>query len=246
MGTNIHFILQKKGGTGKSLLATTFFQFLLAKGLVVSGIDTDPSNKTFANYKALKITELELLGSEKKVDSRKFDVMVEGICKHPEGSHVVIDSGASCFHDLISYFVESQALEMLQEDGHDIWLHIPIIGGPGTLFSIECFGQLVEIFENIPIIIWKNYFFGEISYGKKSFEEFDIYIKHKNRVEGIIEIPHKNAGTFGKDIQIMQAQGLTYEEVINSVSSSTPMMTRQRVKTFWRETYDAIDKAMVF
>lgn len=244
MGNTIHFVLQKKGGAGKSLIASTLFQFLAVKGYGVAGIDTDPSNKTFAKYLDLQVTKLELLGHDKKVDSRLFDTMLEIIYELPEGTHVVIDSGASCFHELISYLDESKALAMIQESGHQVYFQIPIVGGPGTVFSIDCLGELAEIFEDIPIIIWKNYFFGEISARNKTLEEFEIFLKYSDRIEGIIEIPQKNLGTYGKDIQIMQAQGMTYDQA--TTAATMPLMTRQRIKTFWAETCAAIDKAVVF
>ncbi len=244
MGATIHLVLQKKGGAGKSLISSAFYQYLLTNGHSVMGIDTDPSNKTFAKYKALKIVEFELLGSDKKVDARMFDTMLEAIYKLPEGSHVVIDSGASCFHDLVSYFVESNALTMLQEHGHEPYFHIPIIGGSGVTFSAECFGELAETFPSIPIYVWKNYYFGEISFRNKPFDEFDVYENFKARVEGIVEIPHRNPVTFGKDIEIMQAQGMTYDEIITS--ATMPLMTRQRMKTFWNEISAAIGNSMVF
>ena len=47
----IHLTLQGKGGVGKSLVATVLAQYLREKGKDVRCIDTDPVNRTFAQYR---------------------------------------------------------------------------------------------------------------------------------------------------------------------------------------------------
>jgi len=42
----IHFILQGKGGVGKSLIAALLAQYLHGRGLEVYCFDTDPINAT--------------------------------------------------------------------------------------------------------------------------------------------------------------------------------------------------------
>ena len=48
----IHLTLQGKGGVGKSLVAAVLAQYLKSAGRDVRCIDTDPVNRTFAQYAA--------------------------------------------------------------------------------------------------------------------------------------------------------------------------------------------------
>ena len=45
-----HFLMQGKGGVGKSLVASLLFQYLQRKNLIVHGCDTDPINSTFPGH----------------------------------------------------------------------------------------------------------------------------------------------------------------------------------------------------
>ena len=54
----IHLTLQGKGGVGKSLIASVLAQYHRQTGLDVRCIDTDPVNRTFAQYGALQADRL--------------------------------------------------------------------------------------------------------------------------------------------------------------------------------------------
>ena len=60
----IHFILQGKGGVGKSMISSLLAQYKLDQGESITCIDTDPVNASFNAYKALNVTHLELLEDE--------------------------------------------------------------------------------------------------------------------------------------------------------------------------------------
>src|SRR5262249_42734009 len=51
--TIIHMSLQGKGGVGKSLVAAILSQYLGSRGQDVHGIDADPVNHTFSEYRGL-------------------------------------------------------------------------------------------------------------------------------------------------------------------------------------------------
>jgi cellulose biosynthesis protein BcsQ len=56
----INVVLQGKGGVGKSFIAATLAQYKINKGHEPLCIDTDPVNATFAGYKALNVTRLQM------------------------------------------------------------------------------------------------------------------------------------------------------------------------------------------
>ena len=177
----VHFIFQKKGGAGKSLIFTMWFQYLDEMGQKVFGIDTDPSNHTFAGFTELGITELNIMNKDKDIDQRMFDPLIETIFELGENDHLVVDSGSSCFVSLMAYLQGSNAFEIILEAGHRIYIHVPVTGGSDMIHTAACLDELVQAFPELPFIVWKNQYHGELAMDGKEFEEFKIYKKHSAR-----------------------------------------------------------------
>jgi cellulose biosynthesis protein BcsQ len=91
---SVHLSLQGKGGVGKSLIASILAQYLGRRSPMVRCVDSDPVNKTLAQYKSLRADPLPLL-REGSVDQRAFDELMEQLLTI-EGVFVV-DNGASTF-----------------------------------------------------------------------------------------------------------------------------------------------------
>ena len=68
-----HFVMQSKGGAGKSVVSSLLAQYLLEKNPNLMLIDTDPSNKTLSSYQALNVQRIELLNKNKLIDQSKFN-----------------------------------------------------------------------------------------------------------------------------------------------------------------------------
>src|ERR1700746_3061632 len=60
MENTIHFVLQAKGGIGKSFVSTLLAQYLLNETGAVRCFDTDQENTTFAHYAALSVSHITL------------------------------------------------------------------------------------------------------------------------------------------------------------------------------------------
>jgi hypothetical protein len=73
----IHLTLQGKGGVGKSLIASVLAQYFLRKGVAVRCVDTDPVNRTLAQYSALGADWLSLRDEHNRIDQRAFDGLME-------------------------------------------------------------------------------------------------------------------------------------------------------------------------
>lgn len=78
MTNRAHFILQGKGGIGKSFVASLIAQFYTAKGAPVRCIDTDPLNGTLSGYKKLQAKRINIVENN-RVHARLFDDMMEEI-----------------------------------------------------------------------------------------------------------------------------------------------------------------------
>jgi hypothetical protein len=239
---HVHFILQKKGGVGKSFVSSVFTQYLIERKYLVKGFDTDPTNNSFSRFENLKITYINILRNnsgnkeeEAEIDPRFFDNLMESIFeinKVSYDAHAVVDTGSSCYIALKKYLKENDAFELLKENDHLVYLHVPIMGGQDTVDTAKCFDELAEDFPGLPFYLWLNPFHGEISFEGKPFERFQTYMEHKSLVAGVVRIPDKQKTTFGKDLELMMIKNMTFAQSFNS---NLPLMVRQRLKMFWNE-----------
>ena len=237
----VNFIMQKKGGVGKSVTAALLYQALLEAGKTVLGVDTDPSNKSLAGYKELKVTKLHILNEEEDVDKTLFDALINSICELPEEAQVVIDNGSSNFVALRSYLKINGVLPLLADMGHEIRIHAVIAGGPDLLHTCTGLKELAIDFPDANLVPWLNPYNGNIVSDGKSFDGFKVSKEHGGQFFGLVEISKKcQSAMFRKDLQFHFASQRTFQSVINS---DAPIMTRQRLKMFWEETRKAIELA---
>lgn len=224
----IHFILQGKGGVGKSFISAILAQFI-AKTSEVMCYDTDPVNQTFAAFKALNVKHIPLIEKgASKIIERNFDTLVEDVLTADSGIFVV-DNGASTFVPMCNYIMENNLIEVLKESGVEVYIHTVITGGQALN---ETLNGLASIFEKVSkdnVYVWLNHFFGLIEIKGKSFTDTNYFKEHKEQIKGVISIEQKNADTFGIDIRNMLEQNLTFDEVQND-DSGFSIMAKQRLK----------------
>ena len=89
---HVHFFLNPKGGTGKSLVSYIVAQYLISKGVKTTCIDCDPVTPTLIAYEALHAVRVNIM-VENNIDKTKFDRFVELIAQGEENEHFVIDNG---------------------------------------------------------------------------------------------------------------------------------------------------------
>lgn len=238
---NIHMILQGKGGVGKSFSAATLAQYKVEKGQTPLCIDTDPINQTFAGYKALNVTKLDIMDGD-EINTRKFDTLIELIA--PSKHDVVIDNGASTFVALAHYLISNDIAQLLESMGHKLIIHTVVTGGQALMDTVSGFSQLATQFpEPSLFVVWLNRFWGEIELDGKLFEDMKAYKNNKERVSSIINVPLMKEETFGKDLSDMLQARLTFDESINSKDLS--IMTRQRLSIYRKELFSSLDAASV-
>jgi hypothetical protein len=242
--TTVHMMLQKKGGVGKSVISTFWMQFLKEKGYTVHGVDTDPANQTFASFKELNVSKIELLDENEDIDQRKFDMLVETVFTMSASTHLIIDTGSSCFTSLYAYLKYNDTFNLFTKGGHPVYIHTPIAGGGSLGETTDCLDTLVSTFPENDFIIWKNFYHGELVVNKIPFEHFKNFPKWDARTVATIAIPHRNPATFGKDIQLMIANRNTFQAA--KTSATLNMAVRQRLTMFWREACEAMEQGIVF
>jgi hypothetical protein len=238
----VHFIMQGKGGVGKSLIASLLFQYLNKHGAAVFGCDTDPVNSSFACYKAFNVKVLNIMRGD-DIDARVFDELIEYICDLPPEAHIVVDVGASCFVSICSYIKESDAFGVLRAQGHQLTIHTVVTGGQSMAETMANLEALASHFFDIPLVVWLNSYFGEIALKGQKFHDFKLYEELESSLRAVIEIPPLRPGTFGRDFEELLARHEAFDTAIKS--SSLPLMTRQRLAAIWCKLDSTIDAAQL-
>ena len=237
MANNIHFVLQAKGGVGKSFIAALLGQHYLSRdGEPAVCIDTDPANNTFSGYKRLGVRRVDILepGSTSRVNPRAFDGLLNSIAQ--ENSDFIVDSGASSFLALNDYLLETRAIEALVELGKEVHLHTVITGGQALLDTLNGFDSLAL---NAPRVakleVWLNEYFGPIESEGKDFKQMAVYERHRDRVAHLVRVPKLNPYTSGKDLEIMIARKLTFAEAI--AGNAFGLMEKQRLRDIQKHLF---------
>lgn len=225
--SQIHFILQGKGGVGKTLVSTIFAQHRRSEGKELLCLDTDPVNASFAGFKSLGVRPVRIMQGT-TIDPRQFDELME-ILLNSE-SDVVVDTGASTFLPLASYLEETDGISVLIEAGKQVMLHIVVTGGQSKADTLTGLNGIAErLGGKAPITLWINEYFGQFASADGiPLEKTGIYAAHKDKIVSIVTIPERPAATFGKDISEMLSKKLTFDEAIVSKDFNT--MAKQRIK----------------
>jgi Mrp family chromosome partitioning ATPase len=88
----VHFILNSKGGVGKSFIAFLLAQYYRQRQAPVVCFDADETTATFSSFAALNVTRIELMQGP-RIDERRFDLILEKVLT--DDAHAVIDTGTS-------------------------------------------------------------------------------------------------------------------------------------------------------
>ena len=238
----INFILQGKGGVGKTITSSILMQFLKDrsdKKSKIMGIDTDPNNTSFTSIKKLAAKHLKLFDENQQINERNFDNMIELFFKNQDTTFVV-DNGATSFLPLIGYLVDNDIMQMLQ-DKFNIVIHIPITGGEAQNDTLNGMQYIINTFKEkeVTFNIWINEFFGKVESEDKIFEEFEIYNQNKKHIKGILYLPQMNQKTYGADLEKMHKAKLTYEEI--GLNENFTLMEKQRLKTYQDKIFNMLD-----
>lgn len=237
----IHLTLQGKGGVGKSLVASIIAQYLQDRGKEVSCIDTDPVNRTFAQYGALAADRLNLRDEHNRIEQRAFDSLMERFLTE-EATTFVVDNGASTFLPLWHYLLENNALDYLRQNGRRVYVHTVITGGQALLDTLNGFHELAQTTEERNIVVWVNEYFGRVEAEGKKFSEMAAYRDNAEKVCGAVVFSKRNQDTFGRDVEEMIAAKLTFREAIGT--ERLPVMAKQRLKIVQRDLFEQLDRVV--
>jgi hypothetical protein len=138
----VHFVLQGKGGVGKSVVASWLAEFLTTHGQKVYAIDADPINRSLGQYEGLKPELLDLVNADGLVERNRFDTLVDRFAT--SDATFVVDAGATAFLPLWTYILETELIRVLREAGRTVYIHIPVSGGEMLNDTLLGFKTLAE------------------------------------------------------------------------------------------------------
>ena len=239
--THVHLVLQGKGGVGKTFVAATLTQYLARKG-PVDCIDTDPVNATFAGFRHLGATRLDLMEND-MIQPRRFDELVER-ANTTKAPAMVIDNGASSFVALAQYLVENDVPTLLHELGHRLTVHVLITGGQALLDCAENMRVMIRTFApTTEFVVWINPYFGPVVLRGKEWEQMKVYSECKDRIRSIVYLPEWNKDTMGRDVAEMLGERLSFEEAL--ADPDRGVMVQQRIKIAQTRLFQQIEAAAV-
>ena len=217
---HVHFFLNPKGGTGKSLFSYIMAQYLSSKGLKTTCIDCDPVTPTLIAYEALHALRIDIM-EDNNIEKIKFDKFVELIIAGEEDEHFIIDNGTSSFVALADYLVANGIVSFLRSMGHVVTFHV--------------------------IMIWLNPFFGKIERDGKSFDQFSVFAENSKFVDAIINYPDFPKDMFGKSFALLQKDRLTFAEVcdVEKAPKGYDRMTCHRLGMIRTQVFNMLDATKV-
>lgn len=210
----VHFVLQGKGGVGKSVVASWLAEFLASQGQKVSAIDADPINRSLGQYKGLKPELLDLVNADGLVERNRFDTLVDRFATG-DGAFIV-DAGATAFLPLWTYILETELMRVLREIGRTVYVHIPISGGEMLNDTLLGFKTLAESATERSLVVWLNEYFGPISREGKDFNQMQVYLDNRDKVLAVVGIPQRSADTYGETVRRMRERKMTFGEALQS------------------------------
>ncbi len=235
----IHFILQGKGGIGKSFIAVLLAQYFQQKGADLKAFDTDQENTTFAHYKALKAQHVPVMNDSRTIDAKRFDALMEKLLTE-EGTFV-IDNGANTFGPLLAYMVENDVISFLQENGKTVYLHTVVGGGDVLADTANGFNSIAQGIDNAPLVLWLNEHFGKTQTPDgKDFTDTKVFKSHQERLHGAIVLPERNRQTYGDDVKKMNTKRLTVPEIMESPDFT--LMEKQRIRNVAKDVFAQLEK----
>ena len=238
MHNTVHFILQGKGGIGKTLVSTILAQWMMDKDETpLRCYDTDQENPTFSRYKAMDVKHVPVMTEARTIDPKRFDALMIDILERD--GNCVIDNGANSFSPLMAYLIENDAFSLLQESGRKVYIHT-IVGGGDTLHDTATGFVATARATAVPLVLWENEHFGLLqSASGKLFTESLTFNEHAARVKGRIRLSQRNPDTFGADVKKMNTARLTVQEVLQNEKFN--IMEKQRIKVVYRDIFGQLD-----
>jgi hypothetical protein len=240
-----NIIVFHRGGVGKSHNAINLCQWHRDRGRPCKAFDADATSATFSSIPTLDVTRVQLMERD-DINPRMFDILTNAFIDPDEDCHFIVDTGASAFVAVNRYALHMDLPGLIHAAGKTMVINMMLVAG-NTMF--ETLANLEAMAAQMPpqvhIVVWINPHFGRVEDERgRSFEQMDVYDRHRHRISGIVNLPawtFTDPRTFGEDVQKMMTLGLTFEAIKTSPAFGIIEKSRlHRVRTAIYEQLDLV------
>lgn len=241
---HLNWVIQSKGGAGKSVVAAflaDYFQDAGASRGPSLNIDLDPSNQSLASYEALAAKHVQIAEGNQIVP-RKFDAIMAEALTGTE-PQAVIDTGSTAFLSLVDYLERNRFFARLAQQGHTSTIHVPVHGGQRMLETIKCLAKLIEDFQEPRFVVWLNPYFGPVESlpAAKSFQDMKAYKDNANRIVAVMEIPTLYQDQ-AESLGICLNNSWTFRQALETLSEPVYAMDKFRLLDIQSDLSSQLDK----
>lgn len=220
----------------KAWLQPSWQNTFISKGHAPKCIDCDPLNQTFGSLKALNVQKLELL-KDGEINPRLFDRLMETLLATEGNETFVIDNGSAGFLSLCDYMLSNHVMSLLEEEGHNVFIHCILVGGESLPDTLSGFAALASSFPTASIVLWLNEFFGALG----NLEDIEAFNKYSETVFAQVRLPKPKSSTFGEDLSELRKRKLTFEQGVHHKKFDT--MVRRRLNSMRCGFFEALEQS---
>ncbi|KPX16238.1 conjugal transfer protein, TraL family, partial [Pseudomonas syringae] len=241
MENTTNWVLQGKGGVGKSFVASILAQYLIERGYHPACGDTDPVNSTFYQIKDLDV-QLIKIAENGIVVQRLFDPLFESILLSDTVS--VVDNGASTFLPFAQFIKSNYILQTMEQYNKQVLIHCVVTGGQAKDDTAAGLISLIDLVKDsgsgAKIVVWLNEFWGTPTFDGKTLGETTWFQEAQDVIQGIVTIIQRTGDDFITDIRLMTERHMTYREV--KLSTDFGIIPKSRIFNVFNDVYRQLDK----
>jgi len=245
MSAQVHFILQGKGGVGKSVVARLLIEYLMHKGKAYVAYDADAVNQSLHAVKDYNVKIADLLNGG-EVDTRKFDTLIKAILEQ-EDTSIIVDCGASSFLPILGYMEQADTVEIFTDEGIEVFFHTVVTGGPARSDTYGGYKQISERFSNNAyIVVWQNPYFGQVEENGVKFVDLPTVKKafKDDKLLGVVQMPVLHRMT-QEDFSEFLGKDISFGVALSKESKVFDSLVKRRIGKVHKTFMDQIGLVLV-
>jgi hypothetical protein len=228
--TKIHLIDGEKGGVGKSLFARVVIQYHLDNELPFIAVETDRSNPAIAGIYSDVCRFAFFSEDENQLD--KADPIYNFALEKP----VIVDLPAQAYRPVKDWIVKNNLMELGKEDSVSFYKWFVCDGGYDSLKLLK--QTLKEFGDDIQHILVRN--LGKCEDWQHLALDEELQGLLTSKEVKIIDFPK----FYHMERNSIDMRRLKFSEALESTNFHS--ISRQRIKSFLRESYGAIAELALF
>ena len=183
--------------------------------------------------------KLDLVHQDGVVMRSRYEALIDRFLN--EEAVFVVDNGATAFLPFWTYVVESNIPAVLREAGRRVYVHIPISGGEMLNDTLLGFKTIAETAAEKSLVVWINEYFGPVARDGKTFDQMQVYLDNREKVQASVGIPQRAPDTFGENIRRMREMKLTFKEAVG-MAPGFWLVEKQRLCMVRRDLFEQLEQ----